>query len=148
MAKAETNSTSDIVTSTYTQSGTDNETHSPTPAQPEQSPTIPDSHFVIRTSAESSNSQENILHAQPNEITPIDYVKSISLYTLDYVKTQLPKSQSGWHLYTDNDIIQLSNKPPDLVMSKYTKICSGMCMYMEILLCYILTMTSFVSILT
>ena len=71
-------------------------------------------------------------------------------YQFDRVKSELPQSLCGWHLYMSNDTIELSlirNAPPEPSVVKTTltvhKDLQWMCTCMESL--YLRTMTSSVS---
>ena len=72
----------------------------------DQHPAITEIQGATQTTAETSNSQENITSNKR------DHPRS----QFDCVKAELSQSLSGWHLYTDSDTIQLSlisNAPPE-----------------------------------
>ena len=73
----------------------------------ESTPQNTNTQCVTRTTAEPSNSRENIPF-----ITERDHPYS----EFDRVKAELPQSLPGWHLYVSNETIQLSlicNAPPE-----------------------------------
>ena len=102
---------------TYTTTGdkeTNTTTHCPTQAEHDQIPVITASQVVIKTTAEASSCQENI-----TSVADRDHPSS----QFDSIKAELLQSVSGWHLYTNNDTIQLSlisNAPPDPSVVKIT----------------------------
>ena len=79
----------------------------------DQHPHTIETQGATQTAAEISSSQENITSNKRDH----------PCSQFDCVKAELSQSPSGWHLYADNDSIQLSlisNAPPELSVVKMT----------------------------